>query len=100
MKKTAFVVSLLVIGLAASTAAAKMYVGAGIGNTFFSSEIEDAANQVKEIDENLYPARTSIDGVFAAGSSSAARDIPDTILHAGAAAAQAAAHVERRRAQL
>jgi heterodisulfide reductase subunit A len=53
---------------------------------------------VKEIDENLFPARTSIDGVFAAGASSAARDIPDTILHAGAAAAQAAAHVERRRA--
>jgi heterodisulfide reductase subunit A-like polyferredoxin len=54
---------------------------------------------VKEMDENLYPAQTNIDGVFAAGSSSAARDIPDTILHAGAAAAQAAAHVERRRAE-
>ena len=54
---------------------------------------------VKEIDENLFPALTSIEGVFAAGSSSAARDIPDTILHAGAAAAQAAAHVERKRAE-
>jgi heterodisulfide reductase subunit A len=54
---------------------------------------------VKEMDENLYPALTSIEGVFAAGSSSAARDIPDTILHAGAAAAQAAAHVERKRAE-
>jgi heterodisulfide reductase subunit A-like polyferredoxin len=54
---------------------------------------------VKEMDENLCPALTNIDGVFAAGSSSAARDIPDTILHAGAAAAQAAAHVERRRAK-
>ncbi|MBN2243297.1 MAG: FAD-dependent oxidoreductase [Acidobacteria bacterium] len=53
---------------------------------------------VKEMDENLYPALTSIDGVFVAGTSSAARDIPDSILHAGAAAAQAAAHVERRRA--
>ncbi len=54
---------------------------------------------IKEIDENLYPARTSIDGVFAAGSSSAARDIPDTIVHAGAAAAQAAAFVEGRGAK-
>ena len=53
---------------------------------------------VKEVDENLRPGCTSIDGVFAAGASSAARDIPDTILHAGAAAAQAAAHVERKRA--
>jgi len=52
---------------------------------------------VEEIDENLSPGRTSIDGVFAAGSASAARDIPDTILHAGAAAALAAAHVERNR---
>ncbi len=54
---------------------------------------------VKEIDENLFPGRTSIDGVYAAGSSSAARDIPDTILHAGAAAAQSAAYVERKRAE-
>jgi len=52
---------------------------------------------VKEINEDLFPARTSIDGVFAAGSASAARDIPDTILHAGAAVAQAAAVVERAR---
>jgi heterodisulfide reductase subunit A len=56
----------------------------------------DPYSWVKEIHENLFPTRTSIDGVFAAGSSSAARDIPDTIVHAGAAAAQAAAFVERR----
>ena len=42
---------------------------------------------------------TNIEGVFAAGSSSAARDIPDSILHAGAAAAQAAAYVESSRAK-
>jgi heterodisulfide reductase subunit A len=53
---------------------------------------------VKEINEDLFPARTSIEGVFAAGSASAARDIPDTILHSGAAVAQAAAVVERWRA--
>ena len=29
-----------------------IYLGAGIGNTFFSSEIGDAVDQVKEIDEN------------------------------------------------
>lgn len=53
---------------------------------------------VKETNEDLFPARTSIDGVFAAGSASAARDIPDTIVHAGAAVAQAAAIVEKARA--
>lgn len=52
---------------------------------------------VKEVDEDLNPARTSIDGVFVAGAASGARDIPDSILHAGAAAAQAAAYVERIR---
>jgi OOP family OmpA-OmpF porin len=28
------------------------YAGAGIGNTFFSSEVEDALDQIKSIDEN------------------------------------------------
>ncbi len=52
---------------------------------------------VKEMDEDIDPGRTSIDGVFVAGTASGARDIPDSILHAGAAAAQAAAYVERAR---
>jgi heterodisulfide reductase subunit A len=57
----------------------------------------DPHHYVKEIDEDHSPARTSIEGVFAAGGSAAAMDIPDTILHSGAAAALAAAHVERVR---
>jgi heterodisulfide reductase subunit A len=56
---------------------------------------EDTHHYVKEIDEDHSPARTSIEGVYVAGSSAAAMDIPDTILHSGAAAALAAAHVER-----
>jgi heterodisulfide reductase subunit A len=52
---------------------------------------------VKEVDEDISPARTSIEGVFVAGAASGAKDIPDSILHAGAAAAQAAAYVERTR---
>ncbi len=50
---------------------------------------------VEEVDEDLNPGRTSIDGVYVAGSASGAKDIPDSILHAGAAAAQAAAYVEK-----
>lgn len=57
----------------------------------------DSYGWVDEVDEDINPGRTSIEGVFVAGSASAARDIPDAILHAGAAAAQAAAHVEKRR---
>jgi heterodisulfide reductase subunit A len=70
-------------------------------NLFAGEELEtDDFLFVKETDEDLNPGKTSIDGVFVAGTASGAKDIPDSILHAGAAAAQAAAHVERmRRAQ-
>ncbi len=56
------------------------------------------------VDENLFvaqpgkqvdPARTSIPGVFSAGTATGPLDIPDSILHAGAAAAQTAAYLEK-----
>ncbi len=50
---------------------------------------------VDEVDEDFNPGATSIPGVFVAGAVSGPRDIPESILHAGAAAAQAAAHLER-----
>jgi heterodisulfide reductase subunit A-like polyferredoxin len=49
------------------------------------------------VDEDLEPGKTSIEGVFVAGTASAIRDIPDTILHSGAAAAQVAGYLEGRR---
>ncbi len=55
----------------------------------------DPNSYVREVDEDLEPGRTSIPGVFVAGTASAARDIPDTVLHAGAAAAQTAAYLKR-----
>ncbi len=55
----------------------------------------DISGYVHEVDEDLNPGKTSIEGVFVAGSASGPMDIPDTILHAGAAAAQAAAYIER-----
>lgn len=45
-------IALIVLGMVASNAAAGLYVGAGIGNTFFSSEVENALDQLKSIDEN------------------------------------------------
>ncbi|MCL6448875.1 MAG: FAD-dependent oxidoreductase [Armatimonadetes bacterium] len=57
----------------------------------------DEFGYIREVEEDVNPGKTSIAGVFAAGSVSGARDIPDSILHAGAAAAQAAAYVERIR---
>jgi heterodisulfide reductase subunit A-like polyferredoxin len=63
----------------------------------FSGEslAQDEHFYVAEVDEDLHPARTSIPGVFVAGAVSGPKDIPESILHAGAAAAQAGAHLER-----
>ncbi len=52
---------------------------------------------VGEPNEELNPGQTNIPGVFVAGAASGAKDIVDSILHAGAAAAQVAAHLERER---
>jgi len=54
MKATVLnILVLFVVVLAASPVLAQgFYAGAGIGNTFFSSEFEDATDQITEIDEN------------------------------------------------
>lgn len=48
----AILAMMLVLLAALPAAAGTMHVGAGIGNTFFSSDYKDALDQVKEIDEN------------------------------------------------
>jgi len=48
---------------------------------------------VAEPSEELDPGQTNIPGVFVAGTASGAKDIVDTILHAGAAVSQVAAHL-------
>jgi heterodisulfide reductase subunit A len=58
----------------------------------------DEWRYVDEPEEDLNPGRTSIPGVFVAGAASGAKDIADSIIHAGAAAAQVAAHLEVARA--
>ena len=50
---------------------------------------------VAEPEEDLNPGQTNIPGVYVAGAASGAKDIADSILHAGAAVAQVAAHLER-----
>ncbi|OGL45825.1 MAG: glutamate synthase, partial [Candidatus Schekmanbacteria bacterium RBG_13_48_7] len=69
-----------------------------VRNFFKNSQLQvDMFSYISEIDEDLEPGKTSIDGVFVAGAASAARDIPDTILHSGAAAAQLAAYLKQSR---
>ncbi len=73
-----------------------MLPASGMVNLFKNGNLQmDEFSYIKEIDEDLEPGRTSIDGVFAIGSATAVRDIPDTILHSGAATAQIAAYLKK-----
>ena len=55
----------------------------------------DDFNFVKQVDELLCPSLTSIDGVFVAGAASGPKDIPDSILSAGAAASEVAGYLNK-----
>ena len=55
----------------------------------------DKFNYVKQTNDLSSPARTSIGGVFVAGTASGPMDIPDSILSAGAASAETASYLRR-----
>ena len=57
--------------------------------------ILDDYKLIKQIDLQLNPGRTSVEGVFVAGTSAAPMDIPDSILSAGAAASEVAAYLSQ-----
>lgn len=66
-------------------------------NAFFPEEglKLDPFNFISQSDLLINPARTSIEGVFVAGTSSGPMDIPDSILSAGAASAEAISYLIR-----
>ncbi len=69
-----------------------------IAKIFKEEKLElDQFFYIKQVDEDLSPARTSIEGVFVAGTAAGPKDIPDSILTAGAASAEVAAYIESRR---
>ena len=53
----------------------------------------DETGFFREIDPVREPCATSVPGLFVAGAASGPKDIPDCVLHAGAAAAQIAAYL-------
>jgi heterodisulfide reductase subunit A len=57
----------------------------------------DEFRYIAETDEDINPGLTSIPGVYVAGAASGAKDIAESIVHAGATVAQVAAHLERSR---
>ena len=56
---------------------------------------QDNYHYVKQTDILLNPAKTSIEGVFAAGTATGPMDIPDSILSAGNASAETTSYIRR-----
>jgi heterodisulfide reductase subunit A len=79
----------LTVGFLPNTDAFALYKGGELA--------ADNFGYVREIDPFSEPTRTNVDGLFAAGTTIGVMDIPDTVLHSGAAATQAAAYLERTR---
>ena len=79
----------LTVGFLPNTDAFSLYKGGELA--------ADNFGYVREIDPFSEPTRTNVDGLFAAGTTIGVMDIPDTVLHSGAAATQAAAYLERTR---
>jgi heterodisulfide reductase subunit A len=68
-------------------------------NFFKNETLElDEFSYIKRVDEVVNPPLTSIDGVFVAGGSAGPKDIPDSILSAGNAAAEAASYITYKEA--
>jgi heterodisulfide reductase subunit A2 len=57
----------------------------------------DTFNFIDQIDPLASPARTSIDGVFVAGTASGPMDIPDSILSAGSASTEAMSYLIQKK---
>lgn len=55
----------------------------------------DPYNYVRQVEELTSPAKTSVEGVFVAGTASGPMDIPDTILSAGAASSEVASYLRK-----
>ncbi|MGE0088827.1 MAG: FAD-dependent oxidoreductase [Bacteroidales bacterium] len=67
-------------------------------STMFKDNLElDPFNYIKQSDELANPAKTTIRGVYVAGTASGPMDIPDSILSAGAASAEIAGYLRLRR---
>ena len=80
----------LAVGFLPNTSPFALYKG---------GELErDALNYVREVNPIIEPGATNVAGLYLAGTVNGVKDIPDTVLHAGAAASQVSGYLERMRA--
>lgn len=70
-----------------------------IAGIFKNTELKlDMMGWIASPDENVNPVRTSIPGIFAAGTAIGPKDIPDSVVEGSAAAMEAAAYIEKVKA--
>jgi heterodisulfide reductase subunit A len=68
----------------------------GISDTFVNETLElDPFNYIDQADALASPSKTSIEGVFVAGTAARPMDIPDSILSGGAASAETTSYLRR-----
>jgi heterodisulfide reductase subunit A len=73
-----------------------MLPGSGISSIFKNRQLDlDPFDYIKQVSELTNPGKTSIEGVFVAGTASGPMDIPDSILSAGAASSGAASYMRK-----
>jgi heterodisulfide reductase subunit A-like polyferredoxin len=77
----------LSVGIVANDECRRFFIGVEL--------VVDETLFVDQPGEQTDPGQTSIPGVFSAGTATGPMDIPDSILHAGAAAARTAAYIEK-----
>ncbi|MDG6922095.1 MAG: FAD-dependent oxidoreductase, partial [Nitrososphaerota archaeon] len=69
-----------------------------IASAFKNAKLElDEVGWIKLVSENSSSAQTSIEGVFTAGCASGPKDIPDSVLEAGAAASLCSSYILKNR---
>ncbi len=89
VRKAVHDLAVLAVGLLPNLDAGKILAG---------EELKlDQVGWVESADETGHPTKTSVGGVFVAGTASGPKDIPDSIVHAAAAASECAAYVIQTR---
>jgi heterodisulfide reductase subunit A len=92
LSKTEHDLVVLSVGLLPST---------GLTNLFHGQQLAlDTVGWVKSPDENHAPMKTSIDGVFAAGTATGPKDIPDSVVEGSAACMNTIAYMNKAKRKI
>jgi heterodisulfide reductase subunit A len=89
LTKTEHDVAVLSVGLLPNSGLADLFNGQKL--------TVDSVGWVRSCDESSSPMKTSIEGVFAAGTATGPKDIPDSVVEGSAACINTMAHISKRK---